>query len=797
MQKTGIKFLLLLLLFFLLTLGFNAFLTISSFKKNNIHNYFSLAETIAKRTKTQIETGLIFGKKLEIFYGLKKLLHKSIKGWNFISNACILNENKQLITSLKKIRKKKIELITDHKIDKNNMYNTYLFPKKKIYALETPILKNKKIEGYLIFYLSNNIDRQINHIIHTQIKIIVIVAYISFCILCFLLYYLMNYKVSEKLKYRVFFAVTFTIILAQTVYGLISMKQYYNKLTLTINKKIQYIHKGIVSDFQYLLSKGVSLNHVGGLRKYLYNILQENKEVGSIVLLKNNKKYMVSVSRLSNNSWINKLNLLRYRESSPLFNENNIEVATLETSGNPDFVWHQIMETCLDNLTVVILCLIFLGELNSIFIPLLLQQLQIKGIQRKKSSNTRLLRLLRTSAFLFFFSYDMPLSFLTLYMGKFNTLPGILNKDIWLSLPVTVEMFFATIATIIGGSLSDKHGWQRPFYIGLILAATGLTIVPTVNSPWFYLMSRSLAGSGFGLLLISLQSSAVQEFPETKAKGIANIFAGVFAGSLCGNVIGAMLAERWSFEAVFSLAGILLIGATIYLFFIFKHLNMLSHPGATHFSKDTSSIKLKAEIKNVLYNPRAIGLITLIAIPSAMALVGIVYYLAPLYLKKLGVSQGSIGRVLMIYGLCIIYIGPWISSFIDKMENKTIVVIIAGCISSFAILPFILYKGGIISVIISIFLIGLASSCGAACFVVYFLDITSKINTSEQKKISIFRTLQRIGQIIGSFIFANMIAYFGFQLGMKYLFFVLIGTTILFFFINTFSEKALKKEQSL
>jgi len=373
-------------------------------------------------------------------------------------------------------------------------------------------------------------------------------------------------------------------------------------------------------------------------------------------------------------------------------------------------------------------------------------------------------------------------------MEKFHTTIDLISKNVWLSLPVTIEMLFATLTTILGGSLTDKYGWRRPFYVGLLLGSIGLIVVFLLPGPWFYLLSRSLSGSGFGLLLISLQSSVVQEMPENKAKGIANIFAGVFAGSLCGSVTGAMLAEHWAFSTVFLFAGLLLFIGAIYLYILFNFSDTIVRKSSEKLNI-SSSPSTDSTWKSLLTNLHATGLIFFIAIPSAMCLVGVLYYLTPLYLKQLGFQQGNIGRVIMVYGLCIIYIGPLISTIIDRKKNKLFFVILAGVLSVLSIAPFVLWKG-ISSVILAVFILGIASSATSACFVVYYLDITKKYKISEQKRVSVFRTLQRIGQVAGSFIFANMITSFGFHHGLRYLLLLLFITILIFMLIiSTMKQK--------
>ena len=116
--------------------------------------------------------------------------------------------------------------------------------------------------------------------------------------------------------------------------------------------------------------------------------------------------------------------------------------------------------------------------------------------------------------------------------------------------------------------------------------------------------------------------------------------------------------------------------------------------------------------------------------------------------------------------------------------------------SILSVLPFVVFQG-IIPVVLAVFIMGVASAASAACFVVYFLEVTAKYHISEQKRVSIFRSLQRLGQVVGSFAFASMISWFGFKLGLRYLSLFLFSAIFIFFSINIFLRQKTVKELSV
>ncbi len=240
-----------------------------------------------------------------------------------------------------------------------------------------------------------------------------------------------------------------------------------------------------------------------------------------------------------------------------------------------------------------------------------------------------------------------------------------------------------------------------------------------------------------------------------------------------------MLAERWRFTIVFLLASVIIFLGLIFLYIIFrKSIVTLKRQTSRKYIKDGDKVSLKMFVSDI----RIMGVLLFIAVPVAISLVGILYYLTPLYLKGRGIRQGTIGRVLMIYGLCIIYLGPVFSRLVDRIQNKISLVIFTGVISILAFLPFVLWEG-IWPVILAVFLVGVANACGSSSLIVYYLDLTKNISLSDDKKISLFRTLERMGQILGPLIFGFFHHYIWFEkwnvsfaFGIPWAFYIFLNT---------------------
>ncbi len=782
-----LKIALSLVIFLSLTLGFNGFLISSSFKKNNRKNYYSLTTTIGKRIKMYIETGLIFGKKLDSFYGLKKLLQKNISNWKFLTNAIVTDTKGDILGSAYPIKNKHMSLWTKMLI---GMYRAN--PDSKVltspagYLLCLPIEKHERIKGYLVLSIDKSINARAKDLIEEQVIIILIIISTAFISLLILIWWLSNSKSTTTENISLSRIISVLFIAVQLIYAIVATREYQNRFTSTIREKIFYVHDSLSHDIQYLLSKGVSLDHVRGIDSYLKQILYSNEEIKTLEILDTHKRILYKATRPTKYSSLLKfMRIFHTERTSLLLDKNNKPAVYVKTIGNPDFIIDQTLEIYLDTATIIILCLIFLGEISRIFSPVV-SSIQGKGKEKSFSLEEKGVTYLRIISFLFFFSYDMPMSFIPIYMKQFHIIPmrGI-PVDVILSLPITAEIVFATISTMCGGIVTERFGWTKTLALSILFATAGLLLAGLVPGPWIYILARSMAGIALGLTLISLQSSISHSPTQNKAHAISNIFAGVLAGSLCGSVTGAMLADQRSYAAVFIVAGIISVLLSGYILYLLNKVK--PKPSVSSLSHEERENTLPPEGDTVTslwswINVRTLSLIVCISIPVAMTLVGVLYYLVPVYLKEIGTSQGNIGRVIMLYGLCIIYGSPFISRMVEH-RNKLKIALGTGVISLCSIIPLVLLKG-LFPAAIAVFFVGMANAVGAGCLVVYFLELTSSVHLSEHKKISIYRTLERVGQILGSVVFAFFVGSFGMHRGLGMLLVVFVVLLSTFYIIQ-------------
>jgi predicted MFS family arabinose efflux permease len=197
-----------------------------------------------------------------------------------------------------------------------------------------------------------------------------------------------------------------------------------------------------------------------------------------------------------------------------------------------------------------------------------------------------------------------------------------------------------------------------------------------------------------------------------------------------------------------------------------------------------------------LFNRTILGLIFFSSLPAAIAVIGFLNYFSPIYLNRIGASQSTIGQVLMLYGICLIYFGPFISRYVDGSNNKKIYILLGCFLGSMALITFYFLEG-IIAAIVAVLLLGFSSSFVLASQSVYALKLKVTKELGEGKAIGIFRSTSRVGQMLGPIVFSAVIAATNINTGITFLGIAYLLTALIFLLVTQSDLKAVIMEDPL
>lgn len=389
------------------------------------------------------------------------------------------------------------------------------------------------------------------------------------------------------------------------------------------------------------------------------------------------------------------------------------------------------------------------------------QPMPTHGIQR--------VDFIRWPFFLLIFAESLSLSFFPFYAGDLQ-MPGLhLSRELLTSLPISIFMLVWALSLPGGGVWSDSVGRRRAFMVGAILTAIGLVLTAFAMTFIDLLLWRSITAVGYGLVFITVQGFVTDHTDAgNRNKGMATFVATFFAGSLSGAAIGGILADHIRMPLIFIGSAIVSLGAA---FFVARFIVSGGGQPRPRLSM--------ASVRDVCMD-RGFLMVTLFsAIPSKIALTGFLYFSTPLFLNHLEASKSTTGRIIMLYGLVIICLSPFVADYADRLRSRLPLILGGGLLGAAAIAELSL-QPDLMGMMISIGLLGLAHAISVPSQLTFITETNPSLceRLGQGQVVGIFRLMERLGNILGPLIAGLFIAHYGLEHAFIYLA-MLIGSATL------------------
>lgn len=790
-----------------LALGFNALLSYGSLEKLYIESIASSYRIVGRDLQRKLEQSLRFGKNIRKFIGMNQLLEEtksrllsrinpyetpvpsgSGRGGDAperpareaVNVSVALPDGSILYSADETLVGTSIplKLLFDHgniNRDRTPHHAVGFVKYQDTYLITLPVMDRD--QGWAATIVLTFQERQVRGLLEgllgRTLKTIGAILLTSVAILWLLLHLLTAWKPGGMLAKRWIHLGIFLILCgAQVVFSVLSIRDFQGYNLLITRAKAETLATLLKEDIEYLLAKGIQVNKLVKVDTLMAEIIAASPELEDLTifdrdgtaLYKASKEGVVNLRASSEAAAAPLPGPFPVTEGSPynlridLSRDGDIQ-GFISATISVDTMRARQNAMILDSATVLIISVLFLVEILMVVLPL------VVGFGPAEPRHPILpYRTMRPAAFLFLFGIDTSISFLPLHMGNLYH-PSIgLSRDFLMGLPISVQMLFTGVGVFLAGAWCDRRGWHEPFLAGLLLSGLGFAYAWASPDALQFIFALGTVGFGYGLSLMGSQGFVIAHTDEkTKAHGLAYLYAGIFAGSICGSAVGGMLAERLGYPPIFLLGSVILLGCVPYTLFTMNKA-MVKPPSMHH--KAVNRTREAAKILPFLLNRQILALILFSSMPAAIALVGFVNYYSPVYLKSLGTSQSDIGRIFMIYGLCLIYVGPLITKCLDVSRNQKRYVMASGIIGGLAFLSF-LFLSGYAATALTVFLLGLSASFGA-CRNAYALNLRVSQELGQGKAMGVFLSAARLGQVVGPMTFSWLVATAGTTEGLPY-----------------------------
>lgn len=597
------------------------------------------------------------------------------------------------------------------------------------------------------------------------------------------------------------------ILLAQGLYAAYTISNFRTVWLQVTRENANMLAEGMQRDLNRVLGYGLSVGQLRGLEAPFTRLQASFPAIGQIAVTDAGGK-VLAVSRLPDmpNPGLDLRPDLTF--SLPLNDANPAQSAgQLSITLNAAIIDDGVRNRVIDALTVSAVALITAMEML-----MLLSLLMITGTLPTRRAADEILRqddrgqaalvgrLARPVMFSFLFAWALPLGFLPVYARTLP--PGALDlpPNLLLALPISVEMACGLIAALLAGRLTDRRGWQTPVIAGLGVAAAGMLACALASTLLGFVASRGMVGFGYGLAWMGLQGFIVtRSAPQARGRNMTSVIAGLFAGHLSGAAVGSMLMEQTGYHTVFVVGATMLILPLSGVWFLLRPYMTRPLVGtvpATQSSRSDAAAaaggpvtpamsmagaspslapppapalaapahRLAETIKLVF--TRDFGMLLAGSIvPFSIAQVGLISFALPLYLESQGAAASSVGRILMLYGLCVIYVGPIMGRLADRSASKKRWIVVGGMIGSLGLMALYL-NSGMLAAAAAVLLLALASCASGASQSPYMLGLPHVQAYGAAGATSVMRAADKLGQMAGPLIVGGLFGVVGMGTGL-------------------------------
>ncbi|MDR0674382.1 MAG: MFS transporter [Zoogloeaceae bacterium] len=723
------------------------------------------AESVARRLQDNIENGLNLGKPLAQFFGLPGLMEDVLQHSKEISGITITLPEGETVSHLgapivEAPAFSQALLSADGAPDANARSPK---PGARVQASRGQTLfatrltdGEGRIQGVLLLRMKNDV-RALERLAGESLLALLCITLLAAAALAAVFRYLP--LSSSRLRFLV---PLLALALAQGGYALFVVSTFRDAWLFAMRENVTVLSADLARNLDRVLGYGLDLNRLRDIEAPFSRLARISPIIATIELVDRDGKVLNRANAggalpVEETEGANPRNFRGSQGGQRLEMPLGQAVGRPEARGalvfhlNDALIASGVRSRVLDAVTVVVISLVTAIEM------LLLSSFLMRPAPPREESPVRPPpdeadapgRLARPILFGFLLVWALPLGFLPIYARSLIVGEYGLPQNLLLALPLTLEMAFGFLATLAAGSLADRRGWQTPTRFGFLLFSLGMALCAVAESLYFLAFARAVTGFAYGLAWMGLQGFVVTRTPgEARGRGMTHLIAGIFAGHLSGAAIGAMLMEQSGPRPVFVIGAVMALLPLLGMFTLMRA-EMKPPPEAARPSAWLSGVAPPRPALCLLRDRGFAWLLFSSVIPFSVVQAGLLSFALPLYLESIGVQASNTGRVLMVYGLCAVYVGPFMGRGIDRSRIAKKTWILWGSLLASASL-FGFYVGeGIAGALLAVTALALASCCLNAAQSPYMLALPEAQKYGLTRATSLMRAADKFGQMAG------------------------------------------------
>ncbi|WP_170609129.1 MFS transporter [Ruegeria arenilitoris] len=577
------------------------------------------------------------------------------------------------------------------------------------------------------------------------------------------------------------------VLLSLTLMAFAAVRTFEASLEPEMNKRTALIAATVREEIERAIDFGVPLEAIGGASEYLDELLKEFPELEKIMLRSNSGRLIASSSRgdSTGTDAPNEINTSPNTVTLSILRRNTI-VGELTIEADPRFVRSRLQEVMLDIIVVGLVAILLAFEIvllvsaNMLGKPLdriftlmdeqaaasfrhvlpardagelrrvarrlsdrALHVARLRGAQDKLSALPQAYFVdIRLPVFIFSTATEISGAFLPLYARDAGG-PDWLTSEMAATAPLIAYLVAMALMAPFGGAIARRFSPQRLFLSAIPITALTMVGVGLGQNALVIAFWHGFMAIVYALATISCQEYAIKTAPRDElTQAIGGFLFVIIGGAFCGSALGGVLADRIGASGTFFFgAGLAVLSGLIGARVISGHVSL---------DQEVTTTQSDKSIWTVLTNRRFFALTLGVSVPINIGMSVFIWYLTPVVLEGQGVGVADIGRIVMLYYLAQLLLGPTVARFADGKVGQVPFLIFGIFISGVAISS-LYFLSGIMPMIIVVTLFGLGyAMCDATQYAqaIQIGEQTCGAGGGE-RALGALRLIERLAAIIG------------------------------------------------
>ncbi|MFV2033916.1 MAG: MFS transporter [Halocynthiibacter sp.] len=383
---------------------------------------------------------------------------------------------------------------------------------------------------------------------------------------------------------------------------------------------------------------------------------------------------------------------------------------------------------------------------------------------------------IRLALFLFSVATEIAAAFMPLF-ARSAVRPEWLSSELAAAAPLIV--YLGAIAALLpfGSKLIRRFGARNLFLYSVPGAGVALVGLGFSEGLIAIVIWKGVMAAFYATAVIACQEYSIRAAgKKNSARAVGAFVAVIYAGIFTGSALGGLLAGRFGFGVAF------LTGAALVVVSLLLGFESMRGKAGDRGNIPRADSGDQGQKKSWI-SGRYLALLVGVGIPMNATMVIFIWYMTPLMLSDIGNGPAEIARVMMLYSLAILVLGPTVSRLADSRIGPVTLLIFGAVVSAVSLLSLSVWSG-FWPIAIAVAGIGVGHILIETPLFVLALTITGGPGPG----IDALRLSGRVGAILGLAVSAVLLGQIGVEASIRLLGIVVLAGAVIYAIVEMFGR---------